>query len=262
MSRIFCIPGVLFIFVALVLLSLSSISLPYLPALDVARTKFGTEVLDSGAQGMTELRVSVLYSGQVWLLTDHVAWSLVNFCPCRQSHVTNLTRAYCYYDQDLDRTCTTATPAYQVAISNAAKTASVIIGSSWTRGLAVHPVAAGVAFVAFLLSLSTHHVVTLVASLFAFLASALALIAFAIDIALFVFLRHQVDILPNIDAKTTIGVGFWLTFVSFLLLILGGATVCLGRRHRQKRTDGAATYPIMTPNTSEKKSFWSKFRKN
>ncbi|KAG5730251.1 hypothetical protein E4T56_gene10570 [Termitomyces sp. T112] len=230
MSRIFCIPGVLFIFVALVLLFLSSISLPYLPALDVARTKFGTEVLDSGAQGMTELRLGV--------------W------------------AYCYYDQDLDRTCTTATPAYQVAISNAAKTASVIIGSSWTRGLAVHPVAAGVAFVAFLLSLSTHHVVTLVASLFAFLASALALIAFAIDIALFVFLRHQVDILPNIDAKTTIGVGFWLTFVSFLLLILGGATVCLGRRHRQKRTDGAATYPIMTPNTSEKKSFWSKFRKN
>ncbi|KNZ77322.1 hypothetical protein J132_05750 [Termitomyces sp. J132] len=233
MSRIFCIPGVLFIFVALVLLSLSSISLPYLPALDVARTKFGTEVLDSGAQGMTELRVSVLYSASP-------------FFDSRSRQVLNSSVA----------------PAYQVAISNAAKTASVIIGSSWTRGLAVHPVAAGVAFVAFLLSLSTHHVVTLVASLFAFLASALALIAFAIDIALFVFLRHQVDILPNIDAKTTIGVGFWLTFVSFLLLILGGATVCLGRRHRQKRTDGAATYPIMTPNTSEKKSFWSKFRKN
>ncbi|KAG6890231.1 hypothetical protein C0995_010244 [Termitomyces sp. Mi166 len=165
--------------------------------------------------------------------------------------------------RDFDRTCISATHAYQVGISNAAKTANVIIGSSWTRGLAVHPVAAGVAFIAFLLSLSLHRAVTLVASLFAFLASALALIAFAIDIALFVFVRHQVNNLPDIDARTTIGVGFWLTFVSFLLLILGGATVCLGRRHRSKRTDDA-TYPMTTAATtsSEKKPFWAKFRKN
>ncbi|KAG6858349.1 hypothetical protein C0991_002964, partial [Blastosporella zonata] len=102
--------------------------------------------------------------------------------------------------------------AYQVAISNEAKTANVIIGSSWTRGLAVHPVAAGVAFVAFLLSLSIHPAVTLVASLFSFLGAALALIAFAIDIALFVFLKHEANKLPDVAAHTTIGVGTYLAF--------------------------------------------------
>ncbi|KAG6895887.1 hypothetical protein C0992_011780 [Termitomyces sp. T32_za158] len=107
-----------------------------------------------------------------------------------------------------------------------------------------------------------HRAVALVASLVAFLAAALTLIAFAIDIALFVFFRHEVGNLPNIDAKTTIGAGFWLTFVSFLLLILGGVTVCLGRRQRHKRTDDAVTYPATTLNTSEKKPFWSRFRKN
>lgn len=145
----------------------------------------------------------------------------------------------------------------------------------------MYATATGVTFIAFLLSLSMHRAVALVASLFAFLAAALSLIAFAIDIAVFVFLRHEVTNLPNVDSKTTIGAGklaqkhilcirlkfkwltgFWLTFVSFLLLLIGGVTVCLGRRQRLKRTDDATTYPVTTPNTSEKKPFWTRFRKN
>lgn len=34
--------------------------------------------------------------------------------------------------------------------------------------------------------------------------------------------------------------GFWLTFVSFILLCLAGCTVCFGRR--RARTEGATTY--------------------
>ncbi len=34
--------------------------------------------------------------------------------------------------------------------------------------------------------------------------------------------------------------GFWLTFVSFLLLCFAGCTVCFGRR--RDRLDGATTY--------------------
>lgn len=52
-----------------------------------------------------------------------------------------------------------------------------------------------------------HRAVALVASLFSLLAAVLALIAFAIDIALFVFLRHEVNNLPNIDATTTLSAG-------------------------------------------------------
>lgn len=36
--------------------------------------------------------------------------------------------------------------------------------------------------------------------------------------------------------------GFWLTFVSFLLLCLAGCTVCFGRR--RDRMSGATTYPV------------------
>lgn len=69
MSRAFCIPGVIFIICALVLNFLVSISLPYLPALDIARTHFGNGAVKN-SQGLTEIRVSltVLY----WAMTNLV----------------------------------------------------------------------------------------------------------------------------------------------------------------------------------------------
>jgi hypothetical protein len=59
MSRLFCIPGVVLLFCALVLSFLASISLPYLPALDVARVRYvnGT-ALDNSSVPITEYRVS------------------------------------------------------------------------------------------------------------------------------------------------------------------------------------------------------------
>jgi len=60
MARAFCIPGVFFLFAAFVLSFLTSISLPYLPALDITRAHFGNGVIQSGQQGMIELRVCYL----------------------------------------------------------------------------------------------------------------------------------------------------------------------------------------------------------
>ena len=61
MARIFCIPGVIFIFFAFVLNFLASISLPYLTALDITRTHFDHGVILSDTQnsGVTELKVSL-----------------------------------------------------------------------------------------------------------------------------------------------------------------------------------------------------------
>lgn len=89
---------------------------------------------------------------------------------------------------------------YSIPISSA-DGASSTIKASWTRGLAVHPVATAVTFVALLLSFSTHITMTLLASIVSFLAAALTLIAFAIDIALFVLVRHAMNNL-NIGANT------------------------------------------------------------
>ena len=107
-----------------------------------------------------------------------------------------------------------------------------------------------------LLSFSTHITVTLVASLVSFLAATLALIAFAIDIALFAFVKHQVGTLSNSNFTTNTAPAFWMTFVSFILLTLAGCTVCFGRR-RQTRLDAAEPGPY----SSRFGGFWNRFRR-
>lgn len=226
MSRVFCIPGIVFLFSALVLSLLVSISLPFLTALDFVRVHFGNGVATSG-QGLVELRFGV--------------W------------------APCYYDSNDDKTCFSAGSAYSVSISNQAKTANVIIGSSWTRGLAVHPVATVVTFVAFCMSFSTHHLVTLLASLTSFLAALLTLIAFAIDIALYAFVHHEIKKLPDVSGRTNTSVAFWMTFVQLILLLLAGCTVCFGRR--KDRLSGASSYPMSSYN-SKPGGFFARFRRN
>jgi len=225
MARAFCIPGVIFIFCAFVLNFLTSISLPYLTALDITRTSYGNGVSQQGDGGITQLRFGV--------------W------------------APCYYNEKNDKTCFSAGHGYTVQIQDSNHSNTVTISSNWTRGLAVHPVAAAVTFVALLLSLSQHITVTLVASLVAFLSATLTLIAFAIDIALFAYVKHEMDKLPEDQTKTRPGPGFWLTLVALILLLLGGCTVCFGRR--RDRMGDAPSYPMKQTGTG---GWFSRFRKN
>jgi len=163
--------------------------------------------------------------------------------------------AYCdETTSNSDMTCVRTGHGYSVTITGGNRS-SVTIGSSWTRGLAVHPVATAVTFVAFILSLSTHITATLLASIVSFLAALLTLIAFAIDIALFAFVKHEMKKLDGVSPNTLTGPGFWLTFVSFILLLLAGCTVCFGRR--RDRMSNATSYP-----TSQKRGFFGRFRRN
>jgi hypothetical protein len=221
MSRAFCIPGIVLLFVALALSFIVSISLPFLPALDIARTTFDT---GKGADGVGEVRFGI--------------WS------------------HCEYDADSGaRTCAKEGHGYSVTLRSPTDAdSSVTIGSSWTRGLAIHPVATAAIFVAFLLSFSTHITVTLISSLISFLAALLTLIAFAVDIALFVYVKKKMHDL-GVGERTRTGAGFWITFVTFILLLLAGCTVCFGRR-RDRMAGATSTYPA----TGEKRRpFWKRF---
>ncbi|KAF8153975.1 SUR7/PalI family-domain-containing protein [Crassisporium funariophilum] len=225
MSRAFCIPGVIFLLCALVLNLLVSISLPFLRGIDIARTNNlqGASV-DSSAD-LTQIRFGV--------------W------------------APCYYNGNGDSTCRKSGHGYNVGVTSQDKTDTANIKAAWTRGLAVHPVATAATLVAFLLGLSTHLTVTLIASLVSFLAALLTLIAFAIDIALFVLVKNEMKKFGN-GVNTNTGAGFWMTFVAFILLLLAGCTVCFGRR--RERLSGATTtssYPMRT-----KAPFWHRFRRN
>ncbi|KAK0478849.1 hypothetical protein IW261DRAFT_1481227 [Armillaria novae-zelandiae] len=192
MTRAFCIPGIIFLFCAFVLSFLTSISLPYLTGLDIARTTV-VNAGRVGGEGVKQIR------------TDNA------------------------------RTCEDASHGYTLFIQNSDRTETVDIGSSWTRGLAVHP-RLHVTFIALLMSFSQHVTVTLLASITSFLAAFLTLIAFACDIALLVYLKHQVNKLNDLDPSTKGGPGFWLTFVSLILL-----PPC--RMHGARLSGAGASYP-------------------
>lgn len=225
MPRSFCVPGVLFLFAAFVLLFITSISLPYLSAMDITRTHFrGSSVSYPGSiTGIEQIRFGIWTS--------------------------------CYRStSDASTTCGKNGYAYSVAVNSGSS--SITIGSSWTRGLVVHPLATVVTFIALLFSFSTHLTISLIASFLAFLAAALTLIAFAIDIALYAYVKHQMKKLAGVEDLTLTGPGFWLTFVSFLLLLLAGCTVCFGRR-RERMGNASTSYPMRT-----KPGFFGRFRRN
>ncbi|KZV86293.1 hypothetical protein EXIGLDRAFT_724905 [Exidia glandulosa HHB12029] len=101
------------------------------------------------------------------------------------------------------------------------------VSASWTRGLAITPVATGVTAIALVLALIPGGKYGLFASGTSFLAAFLMLLAFACDIALLAKTKNVYDA-PGIS--TSAGAGFWLTFVSFIFLCVAGCTVCIGHR--------------------------------
>jgi hypothetical protein len=234
-SRAFCIPGVVFLLAATVLLLITSVSLPYLPAIDFVRTHVEQgDITVVNAQGrVISTSISQLKLG-LW--------------------------AYCGVESG-SRDCSTTGYAYSFVLRDVKSSDSITIKSSWTRGLAVHPVAAAVSLIALLLSFSTHVTVTLFASLASFTAALITLIAFAIDIALFAFVKHEVGKLGDSTFTTNPAPAFWTTFAAFILLLFAGCTVCFGRR-RQNRLDTAGPSETSPYYQSRFGGFWNRFRKS
>jgi len=201
MSRFICIPSVVLLFVSFILLLLVSISTPFLRPLDITRVKFSSPVPIAGVS-TTELRLGI--------------W------------------AYCT-EQGGGFSCGPTARSYSVNVAN-----QQTISKTWTRALVVHPIAAAVTLIALGLSLSQHLLVMLLASLTAFLAALLTLVAFCIDIALYARVHEVMHRLTGVTENTDTAPGFWLTFVSFVLLLIAGCTVCFGRR-RQLRSTRPAT---------------------
>ncbi|KAJ6461881.1 hypothetical protein C8R47DRAFT_993412 [Mycena vitilis] len=220
MARAFYLSGMAFLFCALVLSFLSSISLPYLPALDFTRVRFAKGFF-SGSDTLQEVRWGI--------------WG-----PC-------------VYDGNDHRTCVHTGHGYTIPIRTL-DGQEVDIGASWTRGLAIHPVATAVVAIAFGFAASKmEHGITL--TLIPPCESQL-LIAFAIDIALFAFVHHEIGKLDNVDANVNAGSAFWMTLVSLIFVLLAGCTVCFGRR----KESGNDAYPMFTKSSGG--GFLSRFRKN
>jgi hypothetical protein len=205
-ARAFFLPGIVILFCAFILSLLVAVSLPALPALDIVRCHFATDAFTTDGS-MKEIRFGV--------------W------------------AYCYYDQTGHRTCIDQGHGYAVNLTTT-DSKSVTIGPGATRGLAVHPVAAGVTFIALLFSLSSHVTLALFASLLSFIAALLTLIAFAIDIALYIIVHDRVQRLQDGQTRSVAAPGVWITLVSLILLLMAVCTGWFGRR--RSRMAGATDY--------------------
>ncbi|CCL99812.1 uncharacterized protein FIBRA_01836 [Fibroporia radiculosa] len=236
MGRSLHIPGVFFLFCALVLLCLVSISLPFLPALDIARVRASQSgasfVTDVSVEAVVGLRVMATAAGNVLMSLFRVKGSLFVWS------LDRTVRMYC---------CKLRSP-YSISVYNSGGNSSLTIEPPWTRGLAVHPIATGVTLIALLLSCFTHAFFIFLTTLTAFIASLLAFIAFAADIALYAHLKHEMDGLSDIELTTDAEAAFWMTFVSFVLLCLAGFMICLGRR--RDRMAGATNYAMPSSKTS------------
>uniref|UniRef100_A0A8H8CFS2 Pali-domain-containing protein n=1 Tax=Psilocybe cubensis TaxID=181762 RepID=A0A8H8CFS2_PSICU len=222
MARAFSIPGVSLLACAFLLSLLVSISLPFLPPIDVVRTNFQGQV-NQGNVFLHQVRLGI--------------W------------------APCAYAVDGTKICGHEGHGYKVTIFKANDLSKfAIIKPAWTRGLAVHPVAAGAILIALLLSFSNNMTMTFWALLTSFLAALLTLIAFAIDIALFALVRSALNDL-NIGANTHTSSAFWMTFVSLILLIASGYLIIVARR----RESGASSSYPMSKATG---GFFSRLRQN
>ncbi|KAJ7347442.1 pali-domain-containing protein [Mycena albidolilacea] len=209
--------GIVCLGLALVLGLVTSISLPTFSGIDFVRVNFPNSL----ANFMSQLRFGI--------------W------------------APCFTTGDGNHSCVVGGHGYAFVISTFDLKKSVVIGSSWTRGLAIHPVATVFTAIALGFACLKHEHGPLLATLTSFVAAFLFLLAFIVDIALFAFVKQQVDTLHN--GNTVPGPAFWLTFVSLILVLLSGCTVCFGRR----KDSGASDYPSFSAPTG---GILSRFRKS
>lgn len=103
------------------------------------------------------------------------------------------------------------------------------------------------------------------------------MLAFIVDIALYAYVKQQVGKLDNSSNISTMassgehshssvlgerrltdfGAAFWMTFVTLILLLLSGCTVCFGRR--RDIGAGSPSYPSLSSSSG---GILSRFRKN
>ncbi|CAK5278050.1 unnamed protein product [Mycena citricolor] len=214
MSRPFYVVGTTLLGFALVLSFLGSISLPYLSNFDYTRVSFGGSTLQSGSRVLRQIRWGI--------------WG-----PC-------------LYDGNKHEMCFHTGYAYSLPII-APGGQIAIVDKSFTRGLAVHPVAAGTVAIAFACALSatrTEHGIFYAAAM-SLLSAILLIIAFAIDIALFVDVHSQIGTLHDIRPTVNAGTAFWTTLTSFLLVIVAAFSLFIARR-QELRSD---SYPMLESNS-------------
>ncbi|WWD06387.1 hypothetical protein V865_004477 [Kwoniella europaea PYCC6329] len=114
-----------------------------------------------------------------------------------------------------------------------------------TKALVLHPVAAGLTFISFIIALLSDHVGFLFAALVAFLAFLVSLAAMVIDFVMFGIIRHEIN--DNTSSSASFDNAIWLTLAATIILFFSTFIVCFEtcthRRRRSKDVNRAYNEP-------------------
>ena len=102
-----------------------------------------------------------------------------------------------------------------VTVYNADKSRFQFLAAPFTRGLAVHPTAAGLTLCALLLSLFTNTIIALLVVLLTLLASLFAIACIIVDLVLYTGVKRRMENLDGSIQYTTLGTGEY-PLLSFL----------------------------------------------
>ena len=131
-------------------------------------------------------------------------------------------------------------PARIMAAADHSSISEIAAGTSdgLTRVMILHPIACGVAFIAFLTSLGAGIVGSLAGAMIAFVAWVLTIVSLAVDFSLFGIIHHHVNN-DGSGSHAYFGSGMWCLVVAFVCLFFGMLIVfftCCAARREKKRT--------------------------
>ncbi|CAD6589718.1 MAG: hypothetical protein TREMPRED_005484 [Tremellales sp. Tagirdzhanova-0007] len=112
-----------------------------------------------------------------------------------------------------------------------------------TKALILHPIVAGIAFLAFLVALCSDHLGFILASLIAFVAFIASLAALVIDFILFGIIKHEIN--SKTSAKASFSTAIWLTLAGTIVLLFASFIVffeCCSGNRRRSRADRDGRY--------------------
>lgn len=168
---------------------------------------------------------------------DRITYGTFGYCIINSNGRDDCTSAHVGYDA----TAALASVA-QVSFSNSDRDSAKAL----TKVLILHPIAAGLTFLAFLLCLGTSILGSFVASLFSLLAFIVTLVAMACDFAAFGIVKHAVNSRGPNNVEARWGPTVWCILVAAVLTLIATVlvfiTCCAGRVKKSRSRRSKADY--------------------
>ncbi|SCZ97852.1 BZ3500_MvSof-1268-A1-R1_Chr3-3g06412 [Microbotryum saponariae] len=126
-----------------------------------------------------------------------------------------------------------------------------VVSRGLTYALVLNPIAAGFAGLALLAALFANTACGIFASVLAFWAFLVSIVALAVDLACFIMIRNRLN-RDDPSANAHLGKAMWMIVAAAAALLLASVTVCFThssskrRRDRDIETKPLATEPVMT----------------